>query len=166
MFSRIRKYITKYAVIMIYKQTIVPYLDYAGFLMDSAHQYSLALLDKIHKRCIRIIEYKKKSERDQNIQNLMHNYCIQNLRHRRMVQLLSFMFTESKVIGNLNVERPAMTLRNSSKIKSTEKFTRKTIVLKSPLYRGYVLWNALPEEIQKMKSLSVFKSKIKSLYHG
>ena len=80
MFSRIRKYITKYAAIMIHKQTIVPFLDYAGFLMDSAHQYSLALLDKIHKRCIRIIEYKKKSEHDQNIQNLMRNYCIQNLK--------------------------------------------------------------------------------------
>ena len=41
MFSKIRKFITKYAAVMIYKQTIVPYLDYASFLMDSAYQYSL-----------------------------------------------------------------------------------------------------------------------------
>ena len=80
---------------MTYKQTIIPYLDYTGILMDSAHQYSLALLDKTPNRCIRISDYKKKSERDQNIQNLMTTYRIQNIRHRRKVQLLSIMFTES-----------------------------------------------------------------------
>ena len=40
MFSKIRKFITTHAAIMIYKQTIVPYLDYASFLMDCAHQYT------------------------------------------------------------------------------------------------------------------------------
>ena len=60
MFSKIRSYITKYAAVMIYKQTKVPYLDYASFLMDSAYQYSLSYLDKVHRRCMRIIEYKTK----------------------------------------------------------------------------------------------------------
>ena len=67
MFSRIRKYITKYAAVMIYKQTIIPYLDYAGFLMDSAYQYSLTSLDKIHNRCMRIIECKHQGDRELNI---------------------------------------------------------------------------------------------------
>ena len=73
---------------------MLPYLDYASFLMDSAHQYSLSLLDKIHNTCIRIIEYKKKGNREKNIQNLMNIYRIQNIRYRRRMQLLSFMFTE------------------------------------------------------------------------
>ena len=163
MFSKIRKYITKFAAVMIYKQTIVPYLDYASFLMDSAYQYSLALLDKIHNRCIRIIEYRKKIDCDQNIQNLMNIYRIQSIRQGRKVQVLSFMFTESKNILNLNTLRPEMTLRNSTKIKFKEKFTRKTVVLKSPSYRGFALWNNLPEEIQKTESLLSFKNRIKSL---
>ena len=165
MFSKIRKYITTYAANMIYKQTILPYLDYASFLMDSAHQYSLSLLDKIHNRCMRIIEYKKNSSREKNIQNLMNTYRIQNIRLRRKVQLLSFMFTESKIFKNLKINRPDMVLRNSNKIKFEEKFTRKTTVLNSPLYRGYELWNRLPEDMQKVKTISKFKTSMKRLYY-
>ena len=72
--------------------------DYASFLMDSAHQYVLSSLDRIHNRCIRIIEHKKKGDREKNIENLMNTLNqIQNIRQRRKVQLFSFMFTESKV---------------------------------------------------------------------
>ena len=165
MFSKIRSYITTYAANMIYKQTIVPYLDYASFLMDSAHQYSLSLLDKIHHRCMRIIEYKKPKDRDKNLQNLMNTFRIQNIRQRRKIQLLTFMFNQSKFQTNLKMERPDRVLRNSNKIKFKEKFTRKTTVLNSPLYRGYALWNDLPEDVQKIGSLSKFKTLIKQLYY-
>ena len=160
MFSKIRKFITTHAAIMIYKQTIVPYLDYASFLIDSAHQYTLANLDKIHKRCMRLIKFKKKAEREENITTLMRAYNIQNIRQRRKVQLLSFMYTESKMPYNLNHERPDRVLRSRNKVKFKEKFTRKTTVQNSPLYRGYVLWNKLTENIQKSISLPVFKRQI------
>ena len=65
--------------------SILPYLDYASFLLDSAYQYSLSLLDKIHNRCIRIMEYKRKGNRDKDIQNLMHTYWIKNIRFRRKI---------------------------------------------------------------------------------
>ena len=165
MFSKIRKFITKHAAVMIYKQTITPYLDYASFLMDSAYQYSLSYLDKIHNRCMRIIEYKTKRYRDLDIPNLMYNNHIQGIRQRRKVQLLTFMFTESKLPENIKSERPPMTLRSNNKVKFKEKFTRKTIILNSPVYRGYALWNELPEDIQNLKSLSIFKKKIKDIYY-
>ena len=63
MFKKIRKYVTKYAAIMIYKQTILPYFDYDSFLMGSANQSSIANLDKYQKRAIRLIEYKPKQLR-------------------------------------------------------------------------------------------------------
>ena len=50
MLSKIRRYITTHAANLIYKQTILPYLDYASFVMDSAYQYSLSLLDTIQKK--------------------------------------------------------------------------------------------------------------------
>ena len=59
-----------------------------------------------------------------------------------------------------------MTLRNSSKIEFKERFTRKTVVLKSPSYRGFALWNALPEELQKIESLLIFKHGVKSICYG
>ena len=166
MFSKIRKYITTYAATLIYKQTIVPFLDYACFLMDSAHQYALSCLAKIHKRCIRIIEYKKKGDREQNLQQLLDTYRIQNLLQRRKVQLLTFMFSENKNPENLKLESPEMTLRSNNKVKFKERFSRKTTVLKSPLYRGFALWNNLTEELKKIDSLLSFKKRIKSLYYA
>ena len=38
-------------------------------------------------------------------------------------------------------------------------------VLKSPIYRGYQLCNGLPEEIQKIKSLPLFKNRIKDIFY-
>ena len=95
----------------------------------------------------------------------MHTYRIQNIRQRRKVQLLSFMFTESKISTNLKIERPNMTLHSSKKVKFKEKFSRKTTVLNSPLYRGYQLWNELPEDIQKIDSLKSYKNKIKDIFY-
>ena len=122
-------------------------------------------MDKIHSRCIRTIEYKKRKDRDGNIQNLMNEYGIQNIRERRKVQLLSFMFNESKISNNLKLERPYMVLRSSTKVKFKEKFTRKTTIMNSPLYRGFALWNELSEEVQKIDSQLIFKNRIKSLYY-
>ena len=102
MLSKIRKYITIYAAGQIYKQTILPYLDYASFMMDSAHQYSLSLLDKVQKRGIRLIEYENDYKKRVDIKTLMRRYKIENIRHRRDLELLSFMYTESKSPLNLN----------------------------------------------------------------
>ena len=71
MLSKIRRYITTHAATLIYKQTILPYLDYACFVMDSAHQYSLALLDKKQKLSLRLIEYEKNVYKRKDIKVLM-----------------------------------------------------------------------------------------------
>ena len=73
------------------------------------------------------------------------------------------MFNESKNKINLKTERPDTVLRNSSKIKFNEKFTKKSTVLNSPLYRGYKLWSVLSKELQKIDSLLKFKKAIKQL---
>ena len=89
MLSMIRSYITVHAATQIYKQTILPYLDYASFLMDSVHQYSLSLLDKIQKRGIRLIEYERDYRKRRDIKILMKAYGIGSIRFRRELQLLS-----------------------------------------------------------------------------
>ena len=156
MFKKIRKYVTKYSAIMIYKQTILPYFDYGSFLMGSANQSSIANLDKYQKRAIRLIEYKPKQLRSNNINILLSEYRIINIRLRRDEQLLAFMYMLSLNIEFINNRRPIMTLRSSKKIKFKETVTSKTITQKSPYFRGVALWNALP-----VKTLSKFKNLIK-----
>ena len=163
MLSRIRRYITSHAASLIYKQTILPYLDYASFLMDSAHQYSLSLIDKIQKRGVRLIEYERDFRKRKDIKLLMTEYGIGNLRHRRNLQLLSFMYTESHNVINLNRRSINLTLCSSNKVKFKEKLTRKTTVQNSPYYRGIFLWNTLSESVQKINSLQKFKKSLKTL---
>ena len=124
------------AAIMIYKQTILPYMDYSSFLIDSACQYSLSKLDKIQKRCIRLIEYSKKDQREKDLGILLKNYKIEPIRERRKKQLLSFMYAESKLSLNLTTGNSKIVLRSDNKVKFIEKLTRKTTVQNSPYYRG------------------------------
>ena len=81
-----------------------------------------------------IMENKNRFKRDIDEPALMYTYRIQHIRQKRKVQLLSFMFTESKISDNIKSERPTMTLRRNNKVKFKEKITRKTAVLNSPLY--------------------------------
>ena len=166
MLSKIRRFITTQAAILIYKQTILPYLDYASFLMDSAYQYSLSLLDKIQKRGIRLIEYEKDYRNRRSTKDLMSAYGLQSLRHRRDLQLLTFMYNESLNADNLNLRSHNILLRSSNKIKFMEKLTRKTSVQNSPYYRGIALWNCLSESLQKEPTLVKFKNKIKGTYRN
>ena len=134
-------------------------------MMASVYQYSLSYLDKIHTRCMKIIEFKTKRYRNLDIRNLMPTHRIQNIRQQRKVQLLSFMFNENKISENIKTEQPMMTLRSNNKIKFKEKFTRKTTVLNSPIHRSYALWNQLPEEIQQIDSLIIFQNRIKEIFY-
>ena len=161
MFKKIQKYVTKYAPIMIYKQTTLPYFDYSSFRMGSANQSSIANLDKYQKRAIRLIEYKPNQLRSNNINILLSEYRITNIRLRRDEQLLAFMYMLSSNIEFINNRRPIMTLRSSKKIKFKETVTSKTIIQKSPYFRGVALWNALPVDLQHVKTLSKFKNLIK-----
>ena len=155
------KKIWKYAAIMIYKQTILPYFDYGSFLIGSANQSSIANLDKYQKRAIRLIEYKPKQLRSNNINILLSEYRITNIRLRRDEQSLAFMYMLSLNIEFINNRRPIMTLRSSKKIKFKETVTSKTIIQKSPYFRGVALWNALPVDLQHVKTLSKYKNLIK-----
>ena len=166
MFSKIRKYITRYAAIMIYKQTILPYMDYCSFVMDSACQYSLSKLDKIQKRSARLIEYRPRKDREEDVNTLLRAYRIQPIRDRRIQQLLCFIYQESKNPLNLNKKITNLVLRSDSKINFKEKLTRKTVIMNSPYYRAISAWNNLAEDIQKADSLVKFKGLIKPVTHS
>ena len=51
MLRRIRPYISTAVDILVFKQSILPILDYTDSLIDSASKDSLSKLDRIQKRC-------------------------------------------------------------------------------------------------------------------
>ena len=73
------------------------------------------------------------------------------------------MYGESKDTANIDVQKPQMTLRSAKTVKLHHKFTKLSKIQKSPYYRGLVLWDGLPEELQKSETKKKFKCLIKKL---
>ena len=58
-FGRMRKYISSDIASLIYKQTILPICEYADLMVNSGPERSIARLQKVQDRALRIIDNKK-----------------------------------------------------------------------------------------------------------
>ena len=93
--SKIRKFINKSTANIIYKQTILPVLDFGGFLLDSCTQEARDDLQKLHNKALRIIHGFNLINAP-GIEALHNMSSIISLRQRREKQLLHLMLWYSK----------------------------------------------------------------------
>ena len=56
---KMRKFITADIASIIYKQVVVPLLDYANFLIDSSPAYFIRRIENLHDKALRVIDCKK-----------------------------------------------------------------------------------------------------------
>ena len=152
---KIRPYITQRIAVLIYKQFILPILDYADFLFESTIKYELDLLDRIQERALRLI-----GNGQMNNRAIENAYAIEPLRTRRRKHHLALMYRLSKIDSYLDLTRPEIDLRSRNKIKFSTAKTKLTKVMKSPYYRGVSLWDMLPEEVQRATTKVRFKRSI------
>ena len=152
---KIRPYISQRVSALIYKQFILPILDYADFLFDSTVKRELDLLDKIQERALTII-----GRGQVNNKTVESTYSIESLKSRRRKHHLSLMYRISKIEAYLDTSRPEIILRNRDKIKFVTAKTKLTKVTKSPYYRGVSLWDMLPQQVQRATTKVRFKKLI------
>ena len=155
---RVRPYITQSVAALIYKQFVLPILDYADFLIDSAPAKEVKLLDKLQNRAIKQIRYGSRIiETEQSLEN---RYNIVPLKERRKRHHLSLMYRLSSIDQYLESRRPAVNLRSRNKIKFLVPTTKLTKVIKSPFYRGVSLWDMLSVTVQRATTKVRFKKLI------
>ena len=96
------------------------------------------------------------------IRRLHQEYKILGLEQRRRKQLLRLKFLHSKVSGNIKV--PLRVTRAVSKVifKTATKCTRD--YMKSPFYKGTLLWNELSVQLQRMQCFMNKLNELKKLY--
>ena len=145
----------------VYKQTILPIVEYADLLIESGPAERVTQLQNLENRSIRIIDNKSNPNLDVN--RLSSLYRLAQLKERRAEHLCVVMYRVSKKQELLENHRPAVNLRSKNKIKFKVRRRDKEKYLKSPLSRGIVLWDRIPEEIQKSTTKVKFKKHIKSL---
>ena len=155
---KIRRYITEYAAVMIYKHTILPYLEYAGFLLISCSLDDRRELQKCQNEALRICTRVRLMDRVR-IEDL-HNRCkIVSLEQRRRVQLLLLMYKKSKNVL-LHKIFPRNTRRSNRIVFKTDQYEG-TLYKRSPYFVGTRLWNALQSDVIELPDIYTFKTSIK-----
>ena len=153
--GHIKKYLTEDESILIYKQMILPYNDYASFVLDSTTQDLIIKLQRIQNRALRVCRYSYMYERS-SATALHDHFNVKFLDHRRYTQLLMFMFKQSNLIG-ISIPEAARRTRADHKVKFDCPRTTYMSTDKGAWWRGVCAWNALEVETQRVEGLSAFK---------
>ena len=160
---KLRKFITKDASILIYKQTILPLIDYIGFLLLACNVEQRESIQILQNDILRTCCGYKLS--DGVSIALLHKECnIISIEQRNQRQLLWLMYLLSK--GEMYRKTVPRNTRSASKVnfKVPTKITR--VYEHSPYYKGTKLWDNLHEAIQKADNVFIFKKEIAKTYRN
>ena len=158
---RIRRYITTKCAISIYKQTILPLFDYAGFLLISCNKKDRGDLQIIQNNCLRMCYNVRLLDRLSLIE-LHREANLVSLEQRRHIQLLCLMYIYKKFV---NVERVfARNTRQGCRYNFRLDNHQSTKYKNSPYFKGTVLWDRLPDTTIGLGSLLEFKREIRKCF--
>ena len=161
-FRKIRRFITQLIAITVYKQMILPLVEYCSILFNSGKKSKVGKIDKIQSKCIRIIENCYDVQKREKEAVLCKVYNLDTLQNRRDMQLACAMFRLSK--NGMYIDHPVYreNLRSEEKIKFICPFTKIMKIRKSPFYRGVDLWNSLRIEHHRAENKKRFKILLKT----
>ena len=147
--------------LLIYKQAILPYFDYGGFLMVSCNKGQKKDLQVLQNNALRMcLRYKlvdRISERRLHIESKL-----QSLDQRREYQLLKLMYLHSKCVYNIKVANRCT--RGAEKVVFNIPTRCTTTYLNSPYYIGTQLWNDLSNITQRSENIRQFEKSVSPLY--
>ena len=145
---------------MVYKQTILPIIDYAGFLLISCNKEIKHDFQVLQNDVLRICCMSKIADRI-SIRELHVKCKIINLEQRMRIQLLWLMFLLSRDTKFLRV--PNRVTRSANKIVFKVPTKVLPIYEHSPYYIGTKLWNELSITVQESVDVYAFKKEIRRL---
>ena len=130
---KLRSKITTFCAISIYKQTILPLLDYAGFLLHSINISDRDDLQVLQNDALRTCYNIRRRDR-MSIKKLHAEAKLLSLDQRRKIQLLSLMYNHRKC---QDVRRPApRATRNAVRYSFYTERYNNVKYKNSPYYKG------------------------------
>ena len=160
-FRKLRRYITERSAIAIYKQTILPVFDHAGFMLISCNKTDRHDLQIIQNDALRTC-YNVKRRDKLSISKMHKKANLLSLEQRRTFQLLSFMYIHKGYRMNLIV--PPRNTRAAARDQIYVERYNNTKYKNNSFYKGAELWKLLPIEIASSDSLFQFKQHIQRQY--
>ena len=160
-FRKLRPYITEKSAVAIYKQTILPVFDYAGFMLISCNKSDRKDLQVIQNDALRTC-YNVKRRDKFSIMKMHKKLNLLSLEQRRTFQLLGLMFLHKSNPRNLRI--PARQTRGATRDQFAVERYNNLKYKNSPYYKGSELWKQLPMDIATSDSVFQFKKCLKIRY--
>ena len=158
---KLRKYVSEECAITIYKQTILPLLDYSGFLLNSCNVSDRNDLQILQIDALRTCFNIKRRDR-MSVRNMHRDANLLSLDQRRKIQLLTLMFIHKT---NHNVQRPFnRATRGADRFKFYLERYNNMKYRNSPYYKGSDMWDTLPLTTVTSDTLFEFKQHLKKRY--
>ena len=163
---RLRQFINTKNLKLIYQTIILPHLDYADIIWQSASGKYIDQVQKLQNRAARII-LKIKPQLHFSVSSMHDILEWQTIRSRQNVHLLTMIF---KILNDMTPDYLKENVFYSPQIYHLR---NKNLVLPKPrtnnckrtfFYRGAKLFNGLPQEIRNSQSLASFKTSILQIF--
>ena len=161
MLGKLRYFVDSNTALLIYKQAILPFFEYGGFILLSCNNGRKKDLQILQNNALRMCLRYKLADRVSEMR-LHTESKLQSLEQRRSFQSLKLMYQQSTDIRNLKVvERQT---RGGSKIVFNVPTKCTQTYLNSPYYKGVQLWNNLPNNVQRSINVSQFDKHVRPIY--
>ena len=137
--SKIRKYLTQHASVLIFKTMILVLIEYGSIIYAGTTNKNLDKLDKLFYRGLRICDGTHAMVSREKLRN---DCRVDTLSHRRNIHLLLFMHkqtTNNNLLKRTNIRTRLHQAPVFKTYKPNNEKARQNI-----LYRGASLWNELP----------------------
>ena len=159
---KIRKYIDVNCALAIYKQTILPLLDYSGFMLISANLSDRDNLQRLQNDALRICFNVRLRDRVSVVR--MHRQAkLISLEQRRRKQLLCLMFIFKSRHNDIRREHARNT--RAANVYSFVRERYNNVKYKnSPYFKGSLLWDTLPIETCNSNNILDFKKTLATIY--
>ena len=148
--SKIRKMMPKNTACLIYKQTILPVIEYCGFIYNGLTDTIRKRLQRIQNRCLRVC---LRTQRMHPVAELHTGSGADYIDVRFDLQLLllvhKYMYSGKEFEAGVGItfKRTNPAARQTRSVGTAELNVPRDIkrsYRKSPIYRGICLWNSLP----------------------
>ena len=153
--SRLRKYLSEKAALLIYKTMVLPYMDYVDVVFHKATGANLERLQRIQNRALKICLNLGRREETERIHRQAQVPLLDN---RRKNHLMKFMYKQKELGANL--EKSKVCTRSAGAPKFALRHPNLSCYKKSVEYSGAKTWNALPSTLRLTPNFLSFKNKL------
>ena len=153
--SRLRRYLSDRAALLIYKSMVLPYMDYSDVVYTKAAEADLDRLQRLQNRALKIC---LNSNRHESTEYIHRQTKVPLLDNRRKNHLLSYMYKQ-KDLG-INLDIPRINTRSADAPRFVLRQPNLSCYKRSVEYEGAKAWNRLPNSLKLTPNYLSFKNKI------